>query len=221
MKLRVASFDIGKKNFCIYVEEFDAEKLQELKTKPLIKVPKVPTEKHQEIVDGLLLCGMRLLWQNVNLVQIAKDKISKHQKKDENIPQEILFRVLWSVLSQRNELWDTIDIFLVEHQVVFNRVEIQLLAQTCYTYFMARYDNTRPVLYWKNSLKTKLLLCPKEIDGKKVDIKKWTPNLALQTMKRRNDTIAVETLTSAEKKDDLGDSFCQLQSFKYWLLSKN
>ena len=67
--LWVASFDIGKKNFSFYIEEFDTSKLRSIKD-----VPKslryhacgTPRSEFQQVLDEVCVTGTRILLENLD-----------------------------------------------------------------------------------------------------------------------------------------------------------
>lgn len=203
MLIRIASFDIGVKNFAIYVEDFEASDLKRMD--PVSNIPNAENDRDIQNINAICRIGKRVLLQNSNLDDNGKE-----------INSQIWYRNMIKILNKYEDIWNNTNIFIIEHQVVFNRVQIQLLAQVCYTYFLTLYGDTSAILYYNSKNKTKYLACPKD-----VDIKKWSANFAIKQLRKRKDIDGVEIIENSIKKDDLGDTFIQLQSFKYRLITKN
>lgn len=203
MILRIASFDIGIKNFAIYVEDFDASQL--VKIGNVSDIPQNENKRDMQNIRDICLNGKRIYLHNYNLDNDGKE-----------INNEMWYRNMIKILVSLDKIWKCTKIFIIEHQVIFNRVQIQLLAQVCYTFFLTRfYGENRAVLYYNNKNKTKFLACPND-----VDIKKWSPRIAISSLKNRGDIEGAKIIEDASKKDDLGDAFCQAQSIKYRFLTK-
>jgi hypothetical protein len=68
----VASFDIGKKNFAFYIEEFSCKELKAIKNIPVKKryIPEGPaTPEMQNVLDQVFANGRCILHKNLDLTK--------------------------------------------------------------------------------------------------------------------------------------------------------
>ena len=109
----VASFDIGKKNFAFYIEEFDKAEL--------MKLPRIPnsnrynadgttTPSFTNIVKKVCLNGKKILFENTDLTDGCK--------KGSYLDPET-FHNMTDLLDQYVEYWDQCDAFVIEKQMSF------------------------------------------------------------------------------------------------------
>ncbi len=216
---RIASFDIGKKNFAFCIEELDCSILQELKALPKSKQFKVdgtPTRQMQEILDQVCGTGKIILHENLDLTAGCE----KGKKLD---PQT--FYNMTTALDQFDEYWDECMAFVIEEQMGFGR-KINLtalkLGQHCFSYFLFRYGSTRVVTEFPAYHKTRILGAPK-VKGRtgrwkavsKAHRKKWAIEKAKEILTTRGEEDVWFEVRKTAKKDDLADVVVQLQAFKY------
>ena len=221
---RVASFDIGKKNFAFCIEEFDSNELINIKNIPVTKRYNndgTPTNEMNDILEKVLSNGRIIIHENLDLT----DNCDKKKKLD---PQT--FHNMNNVLFLFNDYWDTCDFFIIEEQMSFGR-RINTMAiklgQHCYSYFTFKYGQTKTILEFHAYYKTQILGAPK-IKGKpyksgairykamdKPARKKWSINKAIEILTCRGEMEILQGLTTVAKRDDLADVLTQLQAFKY------
>ena len=204
--LRIASFDIGKKNFAFVVQEFDTHELELAKTK-----------------DKLYITGKIVLFKNVNL--------TKGCKKCYLDPRT--FINMTDTLDEYKDIWDTCSVFVIEQQMSFGRKRNTMalkLGQHCYSYFSIFYRDFKKVIEFPSYHKTQMLDAPKKFgsikktykNGKskmiKDNHKKWSIRLATRILEMKNDLEHLEILNKMKKKDDVSD--CLLMIYAYILLSR-
>jgi hypothetical protein len=232
--MRIASFDIGVRNFSFCVEEFDVEELKGVFSSGLELYNENGTVTDEmamqlEIVYG---CGKLLLHENVDIsITDASGKPSSKQKKSERVyfDRKVLDN-LTIVLQQHNEILKTCDTILIEEQMAFGqRINILAvkLAQHCYSYFVLAFPHMQ-VIYFPAYYKTQVLGCPKvrNSNGRWVaapqkDRKKWSAELAEEILRQRDEITGAENMAKKKKRDDLGDTLLQIQAYKYMTYVQN
>ena len=202
--LRIAAFDIGKKNFAFVVQEFDTRELELAKTK-----------------DKLYVTGKIVLFKNVNL--------TKGCKKCYLDPRT--FINMTDTLDEYKDIWDTCSVFVIEQQMSFGRKRNTMalkLGQHCYSYFSIFYRDFKKVIEFPSYHKTQMLDAPKKFgsikktykNGKskmiKDNHKKWSIRLATRILEMKKDLEHLEILNKMKKKDDVSD--CLLMIYAYILL---
>jgi hypothetical protein len=225
MPIRVASIDPGKKNFATYVEEFDITKLDKIKTKydllPKKEQRRVkgPVSKDmQKILDAVVKCGTRVQIGVYNLKGCEEDTL------DEQTRRNILAH-----LDSFKELWDTIDIFIIEQQF-FNiyggrkgkggtsggaNMDALKIAEMCMCWFMIHYP-FKQVISFGSQFKTQMIGCGDKMT--KPQRKKWAIEKGREIAEMRKDEELISFLEKkrgAVKKDDVCDAMIQLQAFKF------
>ena len=204
--LRIAAFDIGKKNFAFVVQEFDTHELELAKTK-----------------DKLYITGKIVLFKNVNL--------TKGCKKCYLDPRT--FINMTDTLDEYKDIWDTCSVFVIEQQMSFGRKRNTMalkLGQHCYSYFSIFYRDFKKVIEFPSYHKTQMLDAPKKFgsikktykNGKskmiKDNHKKWSIRLATRILEMKKDLEHLEILNKMKKKDDVSD--CLLMIYAYILLTR-
>jgi hypothetical protein len=221
---RVASFDIGKKNFSFCIEEFDINEL--------LAIPNIPaseqynfdgtaTEEFQDILDRVFANGQLVLHENLDLTENCDSKKTLDPETYHNMIE---------ALDKYDEYWKNCSTIIIEMQMAFGR-KVNLmavkLAQHCYSYFTMRYGRQHTIIEFPAYHKTQVLGAPK-VEGKPYksgkkrykameqrDRKKWAVNKAIEILTSRGEMDILDEMTSVRKKDDLADVLVQLQSFKY------
>lgn len=217
-----ASFDIGKKNFAFYIEEFNKVKL----TTPS-KIPKSQrynddgsaTQEFEEVLQKVYKNGEKILFKVVDL--------TTNCKKDSYLDPETFYNMT-EILDKYSEYWDQCDGFIIERQMSqakqFNTMALKL-GQHCWSYFSFKYSRSKQIIEFPAYYKTQILGAEKIFNptktGKtrykamdKPTRKKWSVKKAIEILNNRNDTETLSELSSARKRDDLADVLCQLQAFK-------
>lgn len=218
----VASFDIGKKNFAFYIEEFDKKKL--------LEIPYVPkkeryhsngstTPEFSKVVKSVCLNGKKILFINTDLTEGCNQKSYLEPEH---------FHNMTDLLDKYVEYWDKCDAFVIEKQMSFGKRHNTMalkLGQHCWSYFSFKYGRFKEIVEFPAYHKTQILGSEKikkiSKNGKityksigKPERKKWSVEKATSILKERKDFDTISILTSVKKRDDLADVLCQLQAFK-------
>jgi hypothetical protein len=218
----VASFDIGKKNFAFYIEEFDKSKLMNLPCLPNIKrynIDGTATPEFSKIINNVCMNGKSILFENSDLTEGCK--------KSSYLDPET-YHNMTDLLDQYINYWDQCDAFVIEKQMSFGKRHNTMalkLGQHCWSYFSFKYGRFKEIIEFPAYHKTQILGAKKiETIMKKGNVKytsidkparkKWSVEKAMSILKERNDFDTISSLTSARKRDDLADVLCQLQAFK-------
>ena len=220
--LWIASFDLGKKNFAFYIEEFSKEKLTTLPKIPKLKRYNddgTTTQEFEQVLEKVYTNGKKILFKVLDL--------TTNCKKGSYLDPETFYNMT-EVLDKYTEYWDQCDVFLIERQMSqakqFNTMALKL-GQHCWSYFSFRYSRTKQIVEFPAYHKTQVLGAEKTVkgtkDGKttykamdKPSRKKWSVKKAISILSKRNDTETLLELNTAHKRDDLADVLCQLQAFK-------
>jgi len=224
--IRCASFDIGKKNFSFYVEEFDTSLLNDLENIELhdrYKPDGTPTEDFEKVLALVYRNGKSILLDNVDITINSPPGL---KELDEEI-----FHTMTDVLDSHAKIWDTCNVFVIEKQMSFGKCKSNpqavWLGHHCQSYFRFRYGRFKEVLEFPAYHKTQVLGAQKTATRinksgtqmyKAVDKpvrKKWVVGKALEILALQDDDETIQKITNSKKKDDLSDVICQLQSFKY------
>jgi len=219
----IASFDIGKKNFSFYIEEFDIEKLkkiQNISKKDRYHPNGTCTEDFSKLLREVYSNGKKILLKNVDIT--GGTNTDKYFDID-------LCHNLTEMLDTYGEYWEKVDYIVIEQQMSFgtkvNTMALKL-GQHCESYFMIRYGRTKKVIEFPSYHKTQVMGSEKiekvTKAGKKtyknVDKparKKWAIETAYAILTERDDFDTIDEITSSKKKDDLSDVIVQAQAFKY------
>jgi hypothetical protein len=218
----IASFDIGKKNFAFYIEEFDKSeilKLPKLTNAKRYNADGTTTSVFSKIVEQVCSNGKCILFQNSDLTDGCK--------KNSYLDPET-YHNMTDLLDQYVDYWDQCDAFVIEKQMSFGKRHNTMalkLGQHCWSYFAFKYSRFKKIVEFPAYHKTQILGAKKlEKNNKKGNLKytsidkparkKWSVEKAMDILKSRNDFDTIKNLTSARKRDDLADVLCQLQAFK-------
>ena len=210
----VLSVDIGYRNFCLYIEEFDKEKLKELNdVSKKYEEDGTPTEEMKELLNKVFINGKTVLHKNLNL------SINSTEFTDYLINMN-------SEFSSISEYLEKCDIVIIEKQMNRN-IKALKLAQHCMSYFLIKYGICKTIIDFPSYHKTCVLGAPrskgrvnkngkmswKTLDAKKR--KKWSVEKSYDILKCRNEEEIIENIKSKRKKDDLADVITMCQAFKY------
>ena len=230
----IASFDIGSKNFCFYVEECDTNLLKNIKNIPSIERYNpngTPTDKMNDILNIIFKDGKTIIHENVDLTTDC----SKGKYLDQNILHNMT-----NMLDSYSHIWDKCSIIVVEQQMSFRgkiNTSALKIGQHCQSYFLFRYGKFKTVIEYPSYHKTHILGAEKINKGKtkagkikyanidKPARKKWSVEKAKEILLLRGETEHIllkknerakkGEKSKAIKKDDLADTLTQLTSFKY------
>lgn len=227
---RIASFDIGKKNFSFCIEEFSEDEYKNITNIPSTRrynQDGTCTDQFADVIDQVCSNGKLVLHKNLNLTKNCDPK--------KTLDPETFYNMI-SALDEYDEYWRSCSVVLIEEQMSFgkkiNKMAMKL-AQHCYSYFTLRYGRDHKIIEFPAYHKTQVLGAPK-VEGKPYksgkirykameqrDRKKWSVNKAIEILTSRGEIDILEEMTSVKKKDDLADVLTQLQSFKYLMYVDN
>ncbi len=222
-KIRIASFDIGKKNFAFCIEEVDLSQLLQIKNVPLQKRytnNNTPTELFQECLNKVYTTAKTLTHVNSDLTKDCDRKLEL---------DPITFSNANDLLNSFLLKFNLVDIFIIEQQMSFGNKKNNMackLGQHCYSFFTFVYDKQirtgeKQIIEFPAFHKTQVLGAPKiqttTKTGRKKTVsidqrarKKWSVEIMEKILILRGEKEIV-----AKKKDDLADVITQLQAFKY------
>lgn len=207
--MKVASFDIGSKNFAFCISSFDEIKLGAMDV-PVqrYKANGNPTDKFQHTLNEVYKNGEVLNFMNLDL---TKDVPPSRLK---SYLDPMIFRNMIKYLDHYKIFFDEVDVVIIEQQMSFGRklnIKAVKIGQACMTYFMMRHPNIE-VIEYPAYHKTKILGAPKKLT--KPQRKSWSVEECKQIFQLREDFENLEFLKSSKKRDDLADCNTQLESFK-------
>jgi hypothetical protein len=217
-----ASFDIGKKNFSFYVEEFDDTCDDSIiKQTDKYNANGTPTEEFAGILKKIYKNGRRILLENVDITDGCDPKAKLDPETYHNMTD---------VLDKYAYVWDMCSVFVIEKQMQFGKQTNPMamkLGQHCYSYFAIKYGRFKQIVEFPAYHKTQVLGAEKvagkkgktgKISYKAIDKpkrKKWCITKAREILELRGDEESLSQINASKKKDDLCDVICQLQSWKY------
>ena len=220
----IASFDIGKKNFAFYIEEFSVSKLNNIKNikkNNRYNLDGTPKKEFAKNLKNICLNGKTILFKNSDLTKGCDNKKYLDKK---------IYLNMYDLLDSYNSYWDKCKYFVIEQQMSFgnrrNTMALKL-GQHCYSYFVYRYGRFgKDIFEFPAYHKTQVLGAQKiqkklksgKISYKAIDKparKKWSIIKATEILENRNELEIMNQLKSKKKKDDLADVLCQLQAFKF------
>lgn len=213
--MRGLSIDIGVHNMAFYIEEFNLEELKGIK--PPIRTKRYdsngcPTIEWKNVLEKVYKNGNKVFQEIVNLSE------TKGTKFDINI-----FINLSNYLESISNEIDKCDFILIEQQMKTNPMA-QRLEQHCVSWISFMYLDTKQVILFPSSNKTRVLGAPRKVEDKngklvkmkKLQRKKWACDEALKILNLRDDINTIHYIFSVNKKksDDLSDVIVQLNAFK-------
>lgn len=205
-KIRIASFDIGKKNFAQYTEDTDVDTLLRLEKKYNAlpkslqrRVKGAMNSKILEMLDEVYLSGKRI---QTGVYDLRDDQTSN--KLD--IPTRLN---ILQHLERYRSLWDTCDIFIIEQQFFKTwsgrskrsggteaNVDAIKIAEGVLVWFLNEYP-FKTVEYFGSQNKTQTLGAPWKMT--KNQRKKWAEDKSREIYESRGDYGMVELFALADK----------------------
>jgi hypothetical protein len=215
----LASFDIGKKNFSFYIEEFDKDqiiKINNIPKKERYNIDGTTTKKFQNILNKIYKNGKKILLSNNDITENCDPKAYLDTET---------FHNMTDLLDKYSEYWDKCGAFIIEKQMSFGKrtnTMAMKLGQHCWSYFAFKYSRFKPIIEFPAYYKTQILGSQKDKtkNNKYKAISKpkrkiWCVNKAMKIIEDRKDQETLTQIQKSKKKDDLCDVICQLQAFKY------
>lgn len=203
--IRIASFDVGKKNFAQYIEDVDSKILLELEER-YSKIPKKSKGKINgslsndimEIVDKICLSGTRVQTGVYDLRNSTSDTLDLTTRKN-----------LLNHLYKYQDIWNTCDIIVIEQQYFKtwsgrskrNRgteanVDAIKIAESIFIWFLDNYP-MKYITYFGSQNKTQILGAPWKM--KKPQRKKWAEEKAREIYNSRNDVSMIELFQLSDR----------------------
>lgn len=204
--MRIASFDIGKKNLALYVEDFDPSELKQIE-RVLIKnrfdSKRTPKKEFREMLDKLYLTG-RCCFLDVFDVSCGS--------KGHYIPPETYHQII-SILEDHSRIFDDCEIIIFEEQLAKKNVMATKIAQHIYTWFMVKYGPFRVISPFPASSRNRTLGCQKKLSDRKR--KTWASKEGKRLVKLRKDKKMERMfLIHSDKNDDLGDAILDAKAYQ-------
>jgi hypothetical protein len=196
--LRIASFDIGKKNFAQYVEDSDVATLQKLEeTYDLL--PQKLKRKCSGAMNSEIEDILNQLYLNSKRVQTGVYDL-RDDKTSDNLDLKTRINLL-SHLESYTKIWDTCDIFIIEQQYFKTwggskkgkskkgagteaNVDAIKIAEATFMWFLNAYP-FKKIMYFGSQNKTQILGAP--IKMTKTERKNWATDKSRNIHELRED----------------------------------
>jgi len=209
----ICTIDPGIRNFAIYVEKFNHNKLAMLAGSERKRIKGERKGKkgryiNQWFLDQVYLEGRSILAEVVDLIP------GLPVKKNMNLARARLM----ILLEDLRPVLDTCDAFFCERQLRLNP-SAQSIEHVCYSFLAATYLDNRIVSSVGANRKYYFLNCKSGMS--KTQRKKWSPIIALEIMMKRGDDTMIDKLSCIKKKDDVADTVIIAQSIKYSVFFEN
>ena len=228
--LRLATFDIGRKNFAHHVEDVALEgtnAIFSLETRyaslPRQLRRRVKGDLSPQISELLQLVCASGATVHQDVVDLRADP---HFKKLDLPTRNNLF----SYLQRLEALWQTCDIFVIEQQYFSTftpkgrrgkkteaNIDAIKLGECCYSWFQIKFPRAE-ILFYGSQNKTQILGAPGSLS--KYQRKKWAVEKMEEIMKLRGETERIDRLHRVKKKarqklDDIADCVVMAQAYKF------
>ena len=237
--MRIASFDIGKKNLAFYVEDCFIEDLNALE----LKYNKIK-KKDRRKKGGVL---------NMNVQKILTDMFTKAthvpggygvfdiREYDDNILDIHVRANLQHLMEKYMWLWQTCDVICIEQQFFNPRAKSKggganmdaiKIGECLFSWFVDNFYTFKVIEYFGSQYKTQLLGAPHRIQDAngiwkpmtKKDRKEWSVAKAEEIFLLRRETEIATMFCNAKKgnrkrgthkMDDIADCIMQCQAYKF------
>lgn len=199
--MRVASFDIGFRNFAFCVEEFEYPSA-------CLQQDVVYTSEGTLHPPSLL----NPLYRHGSIIHLALEHF--------DLDGSACFQPLTRLLDGYSTLWDSVDVFLIEAQIAFGKnanVKALRISQHVLSYLSVIYGPFKTVVEFSSTYKTRLLGCPLAERKKKRDRKLFSVRACLEIIALKNCPNTTQTFSNFKKKDDVADCVLMVQAFKVLL----
>jgi len=227
--MRVLSIDIGVHNTAFFLEEFNENDIEEI-----IKKHNLSKSEKRYDQNGLAIGTYKKIVDDICQVGdcIFVDKLNLSDKKGALFDLQTFINFTY-FLDTHKKLMDTVDTIIIEQQLKTNPMA-QRVEQHCISWFTFQYLDSKEIIVFPSRNKYIMLGLPKNVfDEKKKIVRKITKNerkkwacdftLSVLTNKKINDNINVINskqildyifVKNSDKKDDISDTFCQLNAYK-------
>jgi len=224
--MRIASFDVGKKNFAQYVEEIDVDAIKELEARYKAlprsqqrRVKGVMNDEVKEILDALCCAGKRV---QMGVYDLRSEECKANNSK--GVDMQTRKNVI-AHLESHATLWSTCDIFVIEQQFVSTftprgrknpttqaNIDAIKIGELVIGWFLMQYP-FKEIVHYGAQFKTQILGAPNSLN--KYQRKKWAVAKATEIFIARSDNEALRQMKGKKKQDDVADACIQCQAFKY------
>ncbi len=206
--MRIASFDIGKKNFAQYIEDFSMDTMNKLKNE-YQSLPK----KFQRRVKGCMSSNIENILKEIfkdgkriytGVYDLRSESIISSSKSVDIQTRKNLF----SHLEKFKWLWDTCDSFIIEQQYFRTfasgkrkggteaNVDAIKMGECTLAWFLINYSS-KNIEYFGSQFKTQILGAP--LKQTKPQRKNWAIEMTYEIYKTRNDEGALELFDLVKK----------------------
>lgn len=230
--MKVLSIDIGVHNMAFFCEEFNEQDI-----KNICEKHKITKSEKRFDENSLAIGNYKKLVNEISLTGncIFVEKLDLSHKKGTEFDLQIFIN-LTLFFDKNKKLIDTVDKVVIEQQVKTNPMA-QRIEQHCVSWFTFQYLNTKEIIIFPARNKYLVLGAPKnKFDEKKKIVrklnknerKKWACDVVLELLKNKQNLESEPSNTfinskqllefifdkNSNKKDDISDTICQLNSFK-------
>lgn len=237
--IRIASFDIGKKNLAFYAEDVDVKRIRNLESKynSLLK-------KHRRRKGGVLFKPVEDILND--MFRYAKHVDGGHgvfdiREYEDNILDIHVRANLHKLMESYMWLWTTCDIVCIEQQFFNPRAKSKggganmdaiKIGECLFSWFVDNFYPHKIIEYFGSQYKTQLLGAPLRVEDKKggwkpmskQDRKDWSVEKAEEIFLLRGVKDVADMFGSAkkgkrkrgqQKMDDVADCVIQCQAYKF------
>lgn len=212
--MRCLSIDIGVHNMAFYIEEFDEHQIKKHSVSKNCRYDAngCSTDTWKNTLHHIYKNGKKILLQRVDL----------SEKKGIQFDLQTFIN-LTNYLDDNVKQFDVCSYIIIEQQLKKNPMA-QRLEQHCVSWFTFTYLDTKQIIIYPASNKTRVLGAPKKVQDKngivkkmtKVQRKNWACDETSKILNLRDDIHTTHYIFSENKskKDDLSDVIVQLNSWK-------
>ncbi len=234
--IRIATIDIGKKNFAFYAEDCSSSLMLKL-NKYYKSLPKIYQRRVKGPMNSYIENMLQHIYKDGKRVPNGMGVFDIRDNKDSN-DLDIKTRVnMQELLKSYEWLWDTCDIIRIEQQY-FNisngkrgkatgaNVDAIKLGECCLGWFLDMYWPFKDISYFGAMFKTHIVGA---LDGlTKTQRKKWTVAKGKEIFELRGDNEAIDLIENyknakgrKQKQDDIYDCITMLQALKVRIMIIN
>lgn len=224
------SIDIGSKNFCWYIEEYNEEEI-----KKIIPLSKSLRYKEDSSTTPDMEKLLEKIYKNGKVISHVNSDITEGCVRKGKVLDPNTFHNLTDLFDSYADYFNKCSFIVIEQQMSFkNKFNFMALkvGQHCFSYFMLRYGRFKYVVEFPAYYKTQILGAAKKpgvkckngkMKWKAVDKparKKWAVVKYTDIMLSKGQVVETHTMGTKGRKikiknDDLADTYLQLQAWKY------
>ncbi len=228
--LRLATFDIGRKNFAHHVEDVPLEgrdAIFSLET----RYASLPRHLRRRVKGGMPPQISELLRLVCNAGTTVHQDVVDLRADPEFKKLDLATRNnLFVYLQRLSQLWKTCDLFIIEQQYFSTftpkgrrgkkteaNIDAIKLGECCYAWFQIKFPQAETIFYGSQN-KTQILGAPPSLS--KYQRKKWAIEKMGAIMKQRGETKRLTRLRQVKKRarqklDDVADCVVMAQAYKF------